>query len=480
MEGNYTDYAYDAQGNLTTMSYKDPAGTESRKKAWSYQHPTYPGLLWKEILANGSSTEWTYSDAGTITSIKDPNGNVTSYGYDPLNRLTTVTQPGSIITRYNYDRQGNLVSVTDPGNRQTTYSFDDMGRVVAVASPDSGTSTYVYDEAGNLRFKTDANGITVETTYDALNRPVSVGFPAHGNLTAFNLLYTYDQRENGKGHLTDIVDPSGTTALNYDARGRLDQKIATIGGTAYLLSRELTPGGRLLSTQYPSGRTLDFVRTGCPCKITGISTTFNGTTTNVLDLIDYGPTGESTGMTFGELQAGASVEKVFDLDGRLTVANPGEAFERNFTYDNVGHLKSSTLKSSTLNPTALAYFKNLYERTFDYDTLNRLKSGKGPFGTIAYTYDGAGNLLSEVQGSQTLTHSYIPSTNRLSGTTGGTPLAYAHDASGNITGINTRTLVYNQDNRLVRVEDGASVLGEYGYNAFGQRTSKSVGDTTTQ
>ena len=53
------------------------------------------------------------------------------------------------------------------------------------------------------------------------------------------------------------------------------------------------------------------------------------------------------------------------------------------------------------------------------------------------------------------------------------------NAKGNITGINSRVLTYNQANRLIRVEENGSVLGEYTYNALGQRVMKTVNGQST-
>ena len=49
---------------------------------------------------------------------------------------------------------------------------------------------------------------------------------------------------------------------------------------------------------------------------------------------------------------------------------------------------------------------------------------------------------------------------------------FSHDANGNISAIDGRTFVYNQNNRLIRVEEGLDILGEYTYNGLGQRQVK--------
>jgi len=45
--------------------------------------------------------------------------------------------------------------------------------------------------------------------------------------------------------------------------------------------------------------------------------------------------------------------------------------------------------------------------------------------------------------------------------------------------MGARTFVYDQDNRLIRVEESGNVLGTYTYNGLGQRVIKSAGGTST-
>ena len=59
---------------------------------------------------------------------------------------------------------------------------------------------------------------------------------------------------------------------------------------------------------------------------------------------------------------------------------------------------------------------------------------------------------------------YVPGTNQLQSATGDNALVFTHDASGNMTGMGDRTLVYNQKTRLIRVKEIFEILGEYVYN----------------
>jgi YD repeat-containing protein len=59
------------------MSKHDLVGTRTSTKRRSYQHPTAPGKLWKEINADDSDTVYDYDSEGNIASVKDPNENTT-------------------------------------------------------------------------------------------------------------------------------------------------------------------------------------------------------------------------------------------------------------------------------------------------------------------------------------------------------------------------------------------------------------------
>ena len=234
-EGNYIAYAYDTQGNRIERSKHDPSDVRTYLKQWDYDHPVLPGKLWKEINADMTFTEYSYDNNGNVNSVTDPKNNVVGYTYDALNRLKTVIQqvedpanPGSyidVVATYDYDSHGNLEKVTDAEGHETTYEYDDMGRVVSTTSPDTETVIYAYDEAGNLLNKTDARSITVTYSYDFLNRLLGINFP-----TDTDISYTYDVGTNGKGNLTGMVDPSGSTAFAFDNRGRLYEKQMTIEG----------------------------------------------------------------------------------------------------------------------------------------------------------------------------------------------------------------------------------------------------------
>jgi YD repeat-containing protein len=84
----------------------------------------------------------------------------------------------------------------------------------------------------------------------------------------------YNSGTNGIGQRTGMVDESGTYTFGYNGRGRLTSRAGTIGGMNYTLSRTYTPGGRVSSMTYPTGRTINYYRNTCACKVDSITTTY--------------------------------------------------------------------------------------------------------------------------------------------------------------------------------------------------------------
>jgi RHS repeat-associated protein len=462
--GNYISYDYDLQGNMIEKSYHDHSDSRTNWKRYTYQDPahTMPGKLYKEIHPDNTFTKYGYDSEGNVSSVTDPNNNIASYEYDPFNRLITVTQPGNAVTSYSYGAHSNLQSVTDAESHTTTYEYDDMGRLLSTTSPDTGTVTYVYDEAGNPLSKTDAKGITVGYEYDLLNRLTNLNFPD----STQDITYIYDTGTNGMGRHTGMIDPSGSMTFGYDTRGRLVEKTSIINSQPYTVSQSFTPGSRISSITYPTVRTIGYDRrTTCACSVDSVSTTYNGDIITLAENLSYRPFGIAKGMNTG---AGGTVNNEFDLSGRLTVANPGTNKERTYTYDNNDNLTSVTAPDTPW-----------YNRTYTYDALNRLDHAEGPYGIIDYTYDAVGNRLTKIENGVTDTYAYITDTNKLNEITDTETIPYTYDANGNITGIGNKILTYNQNNRLIRVEENGTTLGEYTYNSLGQRVIKEVESVTT-
>ena len=414
--GNFVFYQYDAAGNPEREEYRD-AGGNLRRYA-DFVHDA-ENRLERIAYPGGFFEQYGYDDNNNMTSFRDGNGKATGYDYDALNRLIKLTQPGTIETLFGYDGMDNLKSVTDANTNATVYGYDDRGDLETLDSPDAGLEDFTYDAAGNVASRTDANNVTATFAHDALNRPTGVFFPDSSQ----NVAYGYDSGAHGKGRLTSAGDSSGNTSYQYNALGQATRETRVMDGLSYTTQYGYDPVSADLKTvTYPSGLAVTYSRDG---------------------------------------------------NGRVTgIAAGGETIAENVSYMPFGPAKKMTLGSVAVS------------RTFDQRYLTT-GIAAGSLMNLTYTRDGAGNVKS-VDGLPrpvlipgTADYAHTPGTNRLESSSGMGARSYTYDNAGNIVSDGIRDFVYDQRNRLARVEIGGATVAEYAYDAFHRRVKKVADGETT-
>ncbi|XPS88777.1 hypothetical protein Dvar_67960 [Desulfosarcina variabilis str. Montpellier] len=458
--GNRVAHGYDDQGNIIETGYLLASGTRTFLERFDYQHPNRPGKLWKQINPDDSFFEYAYDSVGNLYQVTDPEGRTTTYGHDLLGRQASVVQPGTVATDLNYDVQGNLVLVTDPESRTTEYVVDDLGRTVTVNSPDTGTTRYAYDAAGNLTSKTDANGITSTYTYDDEYRLTGIHYPDAGQ----DVTYTYDQGADGVGRLTGMSDASGSYVYGWDEAGNIVSEEKTIDGIVYTTEYAYDAAGLLTAMTYPDGTVVSYQRDAAG-NVSQVSAVHNGTTTVLASGIDYLPFGPMQTMTLGN---GIGVNRSFDLLYRMTGNISTGVQNSDYGHDRLGNVTAVT---DNLNSTR--------DLSFDYDDLYRLTGAGGIYGTLSFSMDDTGNRLSRTADGVTETYAYTTGTSLLDQIVGSGTVDITTDAAGNTTVYGNRTLDYDQDNRLVRVQEDGITLATYVTSADGRRMMKTVDGSVT-
>ncbi len=156
--GGRTDYAYDASGNLFTVTA--PANNDSGIRP---------------------VTTYGYDALGRVTSVTDALNHQTTYSYDGAGRVLTVTLPKpspssalDFTTHYSYDvydsgTQLLATTVTDPNGNPTTQKYDAFGRLTRSVDAAGNTTSYGHTRA-LLSSITDANGYATTYSYDSLGR----------------------------------------------------------------------------------------------------------------------------------------------------------------------------------------------------------------------------------------------------------------------------------------------------------------------
>lgn len=453
--GATTTFTYDISGNTTSVT--DSQGTATR-----FEYNSQNQII-KVIDSSGKATSSAYDAMGNRTSQTDANGNVTRYEYNYKGQITKVIDSLGGITTYEYGGTGcsscgggvdKLTALTDGVGNRTTYEYDLLGRLIKETDTEGKIITYFYDAAGNLVSKTDATGITVNYAYNTLNRLILINFPD----STQNVSYTYDST----GKVLTMSDPSGITAYSYDNSNRLLSETKTNGGISFVTSYAYTVSGVLTSITYPSGRVISYLYDSNG-RVVKVTETKDSITKDIVTSITYNTNGTVSNIVYGN---GIQTVKGYDIKGALNSLNIGNLKQLSYTRDNIGNI---TAINDLLDASKT--------KTYQYDALYRLTNATGPWGTIAYNYDPVGNRTNETTNEGMTNYSY--SANKLITSSGTKAFSFSYDSNGNTVSENQKTYIYNQNQRLIKAIEDGNTLGEYLYNANGQRVKKTANGRTT-
>ncbi|MFA0813730.1 RHS repeat-associated core domain-containing protein [Microbulbifer epialgicus] len=462
-EGNKIKYTLDSQGNTLAEEVYDGEGNLKRNQSWIFDKLN---RVKQRLGAEQQVTDYSYDGMGHLTLSADALSIKTHHSYDGLGRLVGSIEDAEGLaasSRFAYDATGSIIEVIDPRDNSTLYEYDLAGNLTKLVSPDTSTSTRTYDTAGNLTSSTDARGIVSNFTYDALNRLISINYPGS---TSENATFTYDSTDGGNkgaGRLTGYSNDAGTTALTYDALGRITQQEDKIAGLDFTIGYRYDSEGRVTSITYPSGRIVSYSydALGRIAKVT-TQQSAEADPQTILSNIQY-----DSMMGIGSMEYGNGITQSYryDQDGRLQAINAsgvGDIQSQTYTYDSVSNI---TLIADNLDSS-----KN---QSFTYDDLYRLADGSYAEGQSNLAYDLIGNRTQQAfiesgESPEVTTYGYESNSNRLTEVGG---QAWVIDDAGNTvsSGGGVYEYTYNHANRLRTYSEDGTVQGTYYYNALGQR-----------
>lgn len=355
-QASQTSYAYDesaygpsgARGNLTSLTSWLNTGGASPVSHTFYN--TY-GMPIQKVAPLGNATLISYDSSGLY-----PN---------QITHPQTGTVAHIEVPTYD-DNTGLLLSHRDENQNTTAFSYDGMRRLTQTSYPDGGLETITYTDTTPPSFAF-TQAINSSTTLSETGLADSLGRKSQTRLTS---------------------DPSGTTytLVTYDALGRASQVYnptrcwpistncgeSTWGFTTYRYDAL----GRPTSVVEQDGSI--------------VSTNYAANCTTVTD------------------EAGKARMSCIDGLGRMTGVweDPGSSphlnYETDYTYDAVGNLlclqqKGGVTGTGCSSPPSADATSPWRVRRFSYDSLSRLLSTKNPeSGTINYSYDANGNLLTKI------------------------------------------------------------------------------------
>ena len=465
--GGVTTYGYDylgrntsvqdPQGNTTTYTYNDRGNvasvTDALNNTYSFTYDNN-GNQTSVTYPNGSTFSNTYDARGRMTSQSDAYGNTTTYSYDDMDRLVSVTDALNGTWSYAYDSMGNIISVTDANGNTTTYTYDLNGQVTSVTNAAGNTSTTTYDQYGRVVSSSDFGGIFTEYTYDSMDRVATA--TTAGETTS----YTYD----AVGNLVSVEDPTGTITYTYNADGFLSSVTNARGES---ISYSYNEGGQIESISI-DGQTISYGYDNMGRLIS--VTDSEGTTSYTYDAVGNRtsttyPNGVVT--TYGYNSINALVSEV------TTDSDDNVIASYTYTIGSNGERLSCTELGRTVE--------------YSYDELERLTSETVTVGSevsvTTYTYDSNSNRLSMNRDGEVTNYTY----NSLNQITQAGDVSYTWDNAGNLVsqsrnGVIAATYTYDCHNRMISADINnisGNIVESYTYDYLGNRTSKTTNGETT-
>lgn len=478
----------DASGNL--LEFPSTPVDQRKSRITDYEYDINDRVI-RQIDAEGGVVEFRYDANANRVLLQDPVGNITTWVYDGLNRaieerdpfynlgltideaLATLSVPSGAdlsndlgadhVQAFAFDGQGNQIEMVDRNGRRREFDYDQAGRMLAERWYATSTGELVetiafsYDTLGNMLTASDSSSSYLYS-YDTLNRLASVDNNPDDSRGVPRVILSYDY--DAQGNVTLTEDDAGVTVESeYDARNRLairkwyDAQVST-GESA-----DVEPA-RVDFIYNAAGRESEIRRYSDLSGETMVGRTSrtydaSGRSDALIhfDAVDsliagYDYDYDFSGLLLHESRSHQNAEYTqeidyaYDLTGQLTDAVFSGQDDEHYAYDANGNRITSLIGPSD-NPTD--------ERTYATGPANQLDSD----GIYRYEYDGEGNQTKRV-----------------------------HMETGE-----TRTLIYDHHNRLVRVDDWSSDPGdpnnpaagavltqtvEYTYDALGRRIARTA------
>jgi RHS repeat-associated protein len=455
----YTDIKYNRDGQVTNRSLPYFEGETIYWEEIEYNHlgrvikKSSPGsdgkdLIESNIKYDGLKIETTNSENQKKTLIQDA-----------LGRTIKVEQEEDTYVSTKYDNFDNIIE-TDANGIKTKMTYDELGRKIAMEDPDMGEWSYEYNAFGETTKQTDAIGQEITNEYDELSR-ITKTFEPEGNA-----IRVYDdttgQLEKIEFYKKDTTTPNHIKHFEYDEFSRLIKTTITIDNEEFTTENSYDEYGRIKTNSYPNDYKIHY--------------SYNDN--NFLEKIEDNDENliwkaiemdSFDRIIKEEFANGITTSKTYDsgtaqLNKILTKKEEAREIQNiEYEYDTINNL------SKRYN-----LITNIEEK-FSYDKLNRLTDK----GSIFYTYDSRGNILSKSNYEDgNAEFQYNNDNNRLTGIEiDGTVKELSYDENGNLTtnekGTEINWTSFNKPKEIVPAS-GSKIT--FDYDSEHQKYRKIIAD----
>jgi RHS repeat-associated protein len=457
-----TTYGYDADGHLTSIDGPLPEAsvtftydafgrvqtrTDESKYTLTFDYDALDRLA-KVTYPDATSDQFTYTRLDP-TLILDRAGRQTSFEYNSVRQITKRNDPLNRAMLYQWCKCGHIKSLTDPKGRTTTWWHDVQGRVKCKEYADGSKITYLCERTtSRLRHVIDEKLQVTEYHY---NRDETVSAVSYANaaIATPTVSYTYDPNYSRVTAMTDIM---GTTRYTYhpitSALGLGSGRLASIDGplpedaVTYAYD-ELGRASRRSINGVVSSVVFDAAaRVTSETNALGTFTyTYDGPTSRCLS-ISY-PNGQTATFSYLDNLNDKRLERINNAQGGSLISEYG------YRYDvPAARIVSWSQNSGTEAPV-------IY--TINYDAADQITSANGAENgnavrSFGYSYDSAGNRLTEQIDGAIRLFSYNALNELTSADSDADPVVYQWDAA----------------DRLVSVQAGNRSTF-FSYDGFGRR-----------
>ncbi len=384
--------------------------------------------------------------------------------YDTHGRLASVTQGAGAnerVTGFGYNAAGYLASATDALGQSGGLSYDPAGRVQTQTLANGQTIGFAYDANGNLTGLTPPGKPAHTFAYNAVNLSTAYTPPTVPGGGATGTAYNADQQ------VARVTRPDGGTLdYGYDSAGRLSTFSIPAGQYGYSYNAV----SQLSGITAPGGVTLAYAHDGT--LLTGV--TWSGP---VAGSVNYG---HDNDFRVNQITVNGADPVVYQYDadslltaaGSLTLARDGQnglltgtalaGATETYSYNSFGEVSGYTGKHGAASLLDIVYTRDKLGRI-----TQKAETIQGVATTYDYAYDAIGQLVEVKQnGSVAATYGYDANGNRLSKTGPGINETGSYDAQDRMTGYAGATYGYTANGELQSRVQGSQTTS-YSYDALG-------------